>query len=157
MLIGCPDLATFMALDKQSTVEQSTLSTFDNVRSSLQKDILISYSFCRIFAVNDSGSKMHIVDREGRVILTLKSKFFSAHNKWYIYSGSSTNKEDKIATVKPQSGTVTAEVWQLLLWLLSACAALYQIKWSSPPVVKPAAGYGSRVCFHAVMVVCRCS
>ncbi|KAL0027510.1 hypothetical protein WJX77_006856 [Trebouxia sp. C0004] len=65
----------------------------------------------RVFAVNDSGSKMHIVDRLGRVILTLKSKFFSAHNKWYIYSGSSTNKEDKIATVKPQSGTVTAEVF----------------------------------------------
>lgn len=93
-------------------------------RGTLQKDTLITDSFCRVFAVNDSGSKMHIVDREGRVILTLKSKFFSAHNKWYIYSGSSTNKEDKIATVKPQTGTVTAEVssmtWQLLLWSLSA-------------------------------------
>ena len=100
----------------------------EKVSGSLQTDTLITYSVCRVFAVNDGGSKMHIVDREGRVILTLKSKFFSAHNKWYIYSGSSTNKEDKIATVKPQSGTVTAEVlsmpWKLLLCSsLSACAA----------------------------------
>ena len=65
----------------------------------------------RVFAVSDSGSRMHIVDKEGRVILTLKSKFFSAHNKWYIYSGNSTHKEDKIATVKPQTGSVSAEVW----------------------------------------------
>ena len=65
---------------------------------------------CRVFAVNDSGSRMHIVDRQGNVILTLKSKTFSAHNKWYIFSGNSTDKTDKIATVKPQSGSVTAEV-----------------------------------------------
>lgn len=52
---------------------------------------------------------MHIVDRQGAVILTLKSKSFSAHNKWYIYSGNSAEKADKIATVKPQSGSVTAE------------------------------------------------
>ena len=63
-----------------------------------------------MFAVNDSGSSMHLVDRDGRVILTLKSKFFSAHNKWYIYSGRGTDKENKIATVKPQSGTTSAEV-----------------------------------------------
>ena len=105
----------------------------EKVSGSLQTDTLITYSVCRVFAVNDGGSKMHIVDREGRVILTLKSKFFSAHNKWYIYSGSSTNKEDKIATVKPQSGTVTAEVscmpWKILLCLsFSACAAFCQLR-----------------------------
>ena len=65
---------------------------------------------CRVFAVSGSGSRMHIVDRQGAVILTLKSKSFSAHNKWYIYSGNSAEKADKIATVKPQSGSVTAEV-----------------------------------------------
>lgn len=106
-------------------------SETEKVSGSLQTDTPITYSVCRVFAVNDSGSKMHIVDREGRVILTLKSKFFSAHNKWYIYSGSSTNKEDKIATVKPQSGTVTAEVHIYALKLLlcsslSACAAFCQ-------------------------------
>ena len=69
----------------------------------------------RVFAVNDSGSRMHIVDREGRVVLSLKSKFFSAHNKWYIYTGNSTHKEDKIATVKPLTGSVTAEVSHMLL------------------------------------------
>lgn len=118
MLVVFPEFATVMVHAMSAEI----------VSSSLQKDTLIPHSFCRVFAMNDSGSKMHIVDREGRVILTLKSKFFSAHNKWYIYSGSSTNKEDKIATVKPQSGTVTAEVssmtWQLLLCSLSACVDL---------------------------------
>ena len=42
--------------------------------------------------------------------MTLKSKSFSAHNKWYIFSGNSTNKEDKIATVKPQENSMNAEV-----------------------------------------------
>lgn len=65
----------------------------------------------RVFAVNDSGSRMHIVDKEGRVVLSLKSKTFSAHNKWYIFSGNSIHKEDKVATVKPQTGSVTAEVF----------------------------------------------
>lgn len=69
-----------------------------------------SLFWCRVFAVNDSGSSMHLVDRDGQVLLTLKSKFFSAHNKWYIYSGRGTDKENKIATVKPQSGTTSAEV-----------------------------------------------
>ena len=72
-----------------------------------------------MFAVNDSGSSMHLVDRDGRVILTLKSKFFSAHNKWYIYSGRGTDKENKIATVKPQSGTTSAEV---RLSVITCCA-----------------------------------
>ncbi len=129
-------------------------------RNSFGQDILITYSFCRVFAVNDSGSKMHIVDREGRVILTLKSKFFSAHNKWYIYSGGSTNKEDKIATVKPQTGTVTAEVlsmpWQVLLWSSSACAAFLPTKLKLTIYCH----ISSRICqsclFHSVMVACRC-
>ena len=64
---------------------------------------------------------MHIVDRQGSVILTLKSKTFSAHNKWYIFTGNSTDKADKIATVKPQSGTVTAQV--LMLCYLKSAAA----------------------------------
>lgn len=53
---------------------------------------------------------MHLVDRDGSVVLSLKSKTFSAHNKWYIYSGRNTDKENKIATVKPQSGSIFAEV-----------------------------------------------
>lgn len=53
---------------------------------------------------------MYIVDKEGRCVLTLKSKTFSAHNKWYIFSGQSTHKDDKIATVKPEEGSVQAEV-----------------------------------------------
>ncbi|KAL3161266.1 hypothetical protein ABBQ38_009627 [Trebouxia sp. C0009 RCD-2024] len=65
----------------------------------------------RVFAVSTSGSRMHIVDRQGAVILTLKSKSFSVHNKWYIFSGNSSEKADKIATVKPQSGSVTAEIF----------------------------------------------
>ncbi len=53
---------------------------------------------------------MVIVNNEGRVILTLKSKSFSVHNKWYIFSGNSTNKDDKIATVKPHENSENAEV-----------------------------------------------
>ena len=65
---------------------------------------------CRVFVVNDSGSALDIVDKQGQVVLTLKSKTFSAHNKWYIFSGNSTNKQDKIATVKPQEDSMNAEV-----------------------------------------------
>ena len=63
-----------------------------------------------MFVVNDSGSALDIVDRQGQVVLTLKSKSFSVHNKWYIFSGNSTNKQDKIATVKPQEDSMNAEV-----------------------------------------------
>ena len=57
---------------------------------------------------------MHIVDNEGHVVMTLRSKSFSAHNKWYIYAGNSTDKEDKIATVKPHESSISAEVWPML-------------------------------------------
>ena len=57
---------------------------------------------------------MVIVSNEGRVILTLKSKSFSVHNKWYIFSGDSTNKDDKIATVKPHENSENAEVISML-------------------------------------------
>ena len=58
---------------------------------------------------------MHIVDKEGHALLTLKSKSFSAHNKWYIFTGDSTSKGDKIATVKPSSGSTSAEVWNIIV------------------------------------------
>lgn len=67
-------------------------------------------SLCRVFAAHGSGSEMNIVNNEGMTVLTLKSKSFSAHNKWYIFSGSSTDKADKIATVKPEEGSQTAQV-----------------------------------------------
>ena len=74
------------------------------------REALISMSLCRVFAAHGSGSEMNIVNNEGMTVLTLKSKSFSAHNKWYIFSGSSTDKADKIATVKPEEGSQTAQV-----------------------------------------------
>ncbi|KAA6421709.1 MAG: hypothetical protein FRX49_08320 [Trebouxia sp. A1-2] len=63
----------------------------------------------KVHAAHGSGSEMVITSTEGRVILTLKSKSFSVHNKWYIFSGNSTNKDDKIATVKPHENSESAE------------------------------------------------
>ena len=57
---------------------------------------------------------MHIVDNEGQVVMTLRSKSFSAHNKWYVFAGNSTDKEDKIATVKPHESSISAEVGPML-------------------------------------------
>jgi len=82
-----------------------------------------------VHAAHGSGSQMVIVSNEGRVILTLKSKSFSVHNKWYIFSGDSTNKDDKIATVKPHENSENAEVISMLLTALflnaviDACSA----------------------------------
>ena len=53
---------------------------------------------------------MHIVDTAGSVVLTLKKKSFSLCNKWYIFSGNSIQKADKIATVQTQSACISAEV-----------------------------------------------
>ena len=76
---------------------------------------------CRVFAAHGSGSEMNIVNNEGMTVLTLKSKSFSVHNKWYIFSGSSTDKADKIATVKPEEGSQTAQVQ---LKPMSACSLI---------------------------------
>ena len=55
-------------------------------------------------------SCMHVQDTAGSTVLTLKKKSFSLCNKWYIFSGKSTQKADKIAIVKTQSASVNAEV-----------------------------------------------
>jgi uncharacterized protein YxjI len=49
----------------------------------------------------------YLLDTEGRIILAMKQKTFSAHSKWRIFTHQDMSKTSKVATVKPHMGTST--------------------------------------------------